>query len=559
MPSTATTMMNVYPLTLLQTPGTPIAPLANPANGSNAFLQGAFAQLGLFLPSLIGAIALLLLGWIVATIVALVVRKLLQQTNLDNRLANWAMGREADRPIAVEKWVSTLVYWVIFLFAIVASLNALNLGGVSAPLNNFLSQIFLYLPRIGGALLLLGIAWLAATLVRSLVINGLGRFNLDDRLAQQTGLEQGSSPVVLNETIGNVLYWFILLLFIPLVLSALQLPGLLAPVEGLINSFLQAIPRIVTAGIVLVIGWVIARIVRGVVTNLLLAAGADQLGARMGLRTGSPGVTSSGLSLSSLAGTLAYVLVLIPAVVAALNELNIDAISAPAILMLERVLTAIPQIIMAGVVIAAAYFVGRIVADLVTSLLRGAGFDGIMGILGLPELNLGTGATVQPGLDAEGRPIASVQTPGRTPSELVGIVTLVAIVLFGAVTATEILNFAGLTDIVRAILRVGARVLSGVVVFAVGLYLANLAFRLVNAMGTGQAKVLAQAARIAILIFVGAMALQQMGVAPDIVNLAFGLLLGAIAVAIAIAFGLGGRDVAADQLRQWMADFRQRR
>jgi hypothetical protein len=226
--------------------------------------------------------------------------------------------------------------------------------------------------------------------------------------------------------------------------------------------------------------------------------------------------------------------------------------------MLERVLTAIPQVIMAGLVIAAAYFVGKIVADLVTSLLRGAGFDSIMSILGLPELNLGTEATVQSGLDAEGRPTASVQTPGRTPSEIVGIVTLVAIVLFGAVTATEILNFAGLTDIVRAILRVGARVLSGVVVFAVGLYLANLAFRLVNAMGTGQARVLAQAARIAILIFVGAMALQQMGVAPDIVNLAFGLLLGAIAVAIAIAFGLGGRDVAADQMREWLAAFKQR-
>jgi len=428
----------------------------------------------------------------------------------------------------------------------------------STPLNNFLDQIFLYLPRIGAAALLLGLAWLCATLVRTLVINGLGRFNLDDRLAQQTGLEQGSSPVVLNETIGNVLYWFILLLFIPLILSALQLPGLLAPVEGLINSFLQAIPRIVTAGIVLAIGWVIACIVRGVVTNLLLATGADQLGARLGLRPATPGATTGGISLSSLAGTVAYVLVLIPAVVAALNELNIEAISTPAILMLERVLTAIPQVIMAGLVIAAAYFVGKIVADLVTSLLRGAGFDSIMSILGLPELNLGTEATVQSGLDAEGRPTASVQTPGRTPSEIVGIVTLVAIVLFGAVTATEILNFAGLTDIVRAILRVGARVLSGGVVFAVGLYLANLAFRLVNAMGTGQARVLAQAARIAILIFVGAMALQQMGVAPDIVNLAFGLLLGAIAVAIAIAFGLGGRDVAADQMREWLAAFKQR-
>jgi hypothetical protein len=562
--------MNAYPLTLLQIPGSPNVPLVTPAAGGNPFFQGLFIQLGLFLPSLIGAIALLLLGWLVATVVALVVRKLLQQTNLDNRLANWAMGREAERPVPIEKWVSTLVYWLIFLFAIIAALNALNLGGVSTPLNSFLGQIFLYLPRIGGALLLIAVAWICATLVRSLVVNGLGRFNLDDRLAQQAGIEQGSSPIVLNETIGNVLYWFILLLFIPLILSALQLPGLLAPVEGLINSFLQAIPRIVTAAIVLAIGWVIARIVRGVVTNLLRAIGADQLGARLGLRPTVPGgttvpgsttvprSTTGGISLSNLAGTVAYVLVLIPAVVAALNELNIDAISVPAILMLERVLTAIPQIIMAGVVLAAAYFIGKIVADLVTSLLRSAGFDNIMGVLGLPELNLGTGATVQPGLDAEGRPMASVQTPSRTPSEIVGIVTLVAIVLFGAVTATEILNFPGLTAIVQAILLIGARVLSGVVVFAVGLYLANLAFRLINTMGTGQSRVLAQAARIAILIFVGAMALQQMGVAPDIVNLAFGLLLGAIAVAIAIAFGLGGRDVAADQLRDWLASFRQR-
>ena len=55
------------------------------------------------------------------------------------------------------------------------------------------------------------------------------------------------------------------------------------------------------------------------------------------------------------------------------------------------------------------------------------------------------------------------------------------------------------------------------------------------------------------------MALQQMGVATDIVNLAFGLLLGAIAVAIAIAFGLGGRDVAGDQLREWLGAFKQHR
>jgi len=522
----------------------------------NRFVDELSGQLGQFLPSLIWAIILLLLGWIVATVVAAAIKNLLRRTSLDDRIANLVMGQDPNRDVPVEKWVASVVYWVIFLFAIVASLNALNLEAVSEPLNNFLDQIFAYLPRVGGAVLLLAAAWITATVVRSLVINGLARFNLDDRLAQQTGMEQGSSPFVLNETIGNVLYWFIFLLFIPLILSALEIPGLLAPVEALINDFLQAIPRIITAGIVLALGWIIARIVRGVVTNLLMATGADQLGTRIGLRA----TAEEGISLSSLAGTIAYVLVLIPAVIAALNELDIEAISGPAILMLERILAAIPQIIMAALVVVVAYFVGKFVADLVTNLLRGAGFDNIMTVLGLPELNLGssTPSPAQPGLDAEGRPLTTVQPPGRTPSEIMGIIALVAVVLFGVVTATEILNFEGLTLIVRAILRIGARIISGLIVFAVGLYLANLAFRLVNSMGTGQARILAQAARISVIIFVGAMALQQMGVAPDIVNLAFGLLLGAIAVAIAIAFGLGGRDVAADQLREWLASFKQR-
>jgi hypothetical protein len=521
----------------------------------NRFADEAYTSLSQFLPSLVWAIILLILGWLVATIVAFAVKGLLNKTNLDDRLANWALGRPQDQNVPVEQWISSIVYWVIFIFAIIAALNALELDAVSTPLNDFLETIFAYLPRIGGALLLLGVAWLVATIVRSLVTNGLSRFNLDDRLAQQTGMEPGTSPIVLNETIGNVLYWFILLLFIPLILSALEIPGLLAPVEGLINQFLQAIPRIITAGLILVLGWIIARIVRGVTTNLLMAAGADRLGTRFGLKT----TTEEGVSLSSLVGTIVYVLVLIPAVVAALNELDIEAISGPAILMLERILAAIPQVLMAGIVLVAAYFVGRFVADLVTELLRGAGFDNIMNILGLPELNVRSTTPPPVGLDAEGRPITTVQTPGRSPSEIVGIITLVAIVLFGAVTATEILNFAGLTDIVRAILRIGARILSGLIVFAVGLYLANVAFRLINSMGTGQSRILAQAARIAIIIFVGAMALQQMGVATDIVNLAFGLLLGAIAVAIAIAFGLGGRDVAADQLREWLASFKQQR
>jgi len=60
-------------------------------------------------------------------------------------------------------------------------------------------------------------------------------------------------------------------------------------------------------------------------------------------------------------------------------------------------------------------------------------------------------------------------------------------------------------------------------------------------------------ARGVILVLAGAMALRQTGVADDIVNLAFGLTLGAVAVAFAVAFGLGGRDMAARTLEEWRA------
>jgi hypothetical protein len=62
----------------------------------------------------------------------------------------------------------------------------------------------------------------------------------------------------------------------------------------------------------------------------------------------------------------------------------------------------------------------------------------------------------------------------------------------------------------------------------------------------------ASAARIAIVVLATAMALQQTGVAQEIVTLAFSLVLGAIAVAAAIAFGVGAKDAAAREVNRWL-------
>ncbi|MEM9505664.1 MAG: hypothetical protein AAGA01_17105, partial [Cyanobacteria bacterium P01_E01_bin.43] len=131
------------------------------------------STLGAFLPSLIWAIVILIAGWIVATVAASIIKGILQRTTLDDRLTNMVMGQDPDRDVPIEAWVATAVYWIILTFTLVAFLNALQLEVVSEPLNDFLQQIFQYLPRIGGAALLLAVAWATATIVKVLVTQGL--------------------------------------------------------------------------------------------------------------------------------------------------------------------------------------------------------------------------------------------------------------------------------------------------------------------------------------------------------------------------------------------------
>jgi hypothetical protein len=516
-------------------------------NEAVSFVVSLRARVIDFMPNLLAAIVILVLGWIVATVVAFGVRGLLKRTQLDNRLATWSMGqRPGERPPQTERWVAAAVYWIILAFVVVAVLNALQLQAVSDPLNKFLGEIFAYLPRLGGALVLLGVGWAVATVARLAVIQGLRRFNLDERLAQPLQPEAAAegtaakpeggaevAPFLLNEALGDALYWLIFLFFLPLILDTLNLRGPLQPVQNLLDQILSMVLRILGALIIGVGGWFLARIVREIVSNLLVAAEANRLGARFGIP-----------QLAQTVGTVAYVLVLIPAVIAALKALEIRAISDPAVAMLEQVLRAIPRIAGSALILAVFYWLGQFLAGLVTQLLQAIGFDRLAAGLGLPS------APAPEAPAAEGDPSTLVKR--RTPSEIAGLVVWVGVVLFGAVPAVELLQFAALTDIVEGLLVISGRVLIGALVFGIGLYLANLAHSMIKSLGNPSSGVLAQAARVAILVLVGAMALQQMGVATDIVVLAFGLVLGAIAVAVALAFGLGGRDVAAEQIRQWL-------
>jgi Conserved TM helix len=529
-PSMGQAPLPSLPVLLMQTAASPVS------------IDSLLAPILKSLPTILGAIASLLIGWLVAMIASWLVGSLLAKTDIDNKILQKVTGSNTIGGWSAEKLAETITFWIIFLFGVIGFLNALNLTAASAPLQNMLSQILGFLPRLLVAGLLAAVAWLVATFVKSLILKTSQSFGIDRKL--QVG-EGGNNSMLPSKTIADLSFWAILFFFLLPVLDTLGLGSSLAPVQNLSADIMSAIPKIIKAVIIGAVSWFVAKIVRDIVTNIAAAAGSERLAAQLGLNRSMPNQT-----LAGIAGTLVFVTILVPGIISALQALDIAAISGPAILMLNQITLMLPRVLTAGVLVALSYFIGRFLSELVTTTLATLGFDNIIQVLGLS--NLVNEAAPQRTDSIEG----GANT--KTPSQLAGILVLVATMLTAAISATNILGIPSLTGITESILFIGSQILIGLVVFAVGLFLANLAFRLINASGTRQSNILAQTARIVIIVLVGAMGLQRMGIATDIVNLAFGLTLGALAIAAAIAFGLGGRDVAGEQLRQWLTSFNRR-
>jgi hypothetical protein len=200
--------------------------------------------------------------------------------------------------------------------------------------------------------------------------------------------------------------------------------------------------------------------------------------------------------------------------------------------MLSTFINVIPNVIGAALILVVAYYIGRLIANLVRDLLSGVGLDTVPEKLGITW----SGTT--------------------TLSQWVGYLILVAIMLFATVSATEMLGSDALTGIMNVFIAFFWKVVLAVVILGVGLYFANLAYRAVMKTGTNNANFIGRMAQIAIVVFAGAIALREVGVANEIINLAFGITLAAIALAIALSFGLGTQKIAERELDSFLTKMR---
>ncbi|MDX1417217.1 MAG: mechanosensitive ion channel [Candidatus Promineifilaceae bacterium] len=486
-----------------------------------SFLSGPIGQLTW---NLLIAIVILIVGYIVARIIASIVRRLLKRTKIDDRIADTLSEPEEERRWPIEDVVAKITFWILMLFVIVAALEQVNITGISEPLSAFLNSLTtVYLPRLFGAGVLLLVAWLVATALRFLVRKGLGLLNFDKRMSRYGAIEEGEQ-VTFVEPLATAVFWFTFLLFLPSVLAALGLVSLAEMGTRVFDDIVGYLPSIFAAVVIGFIGWILARIIRQIVTSLLVALGVDKFGDRIGL--------SAERSLAEILGNILYIIILFLVIIAALGALNIPAISDPVTLMLTQIISFIPGLLGAVILLVLAYLIGRVVANLVRDLLANTGFDALPAKLGLSW------------------------SATNKPSAWAGSLVLIVIMIFAATSAAEILGSQFLVDALDVFITFLWQAFLAAVIFAFGLYFARLAYGIIYSTGMNNANFLARAAQVAIIVFAGAIALGELGIARNIIDLAFGISFGAIALAAVLAFGLGSREIAGREVEKFVADMR---
>ncbi len=387
-------------------------------------------------------------------------------------------------------------------------------------MSNLLDQLNLAVPSIIYAIITLIIAFIVAGIAKSLVIKLIEALRLD-KYTDKLGVvdeETGSS----TEFIGKLVYIIVFLLFLPGVLNRLGLEGVSSPIEMLVSKFLGFLPNIVAAVLILAVGLFIAKLIRQLVKPILKKLNVDKLQEKAGFSS------EEGVTISSMISYVVYVIIIIAVLTAALQVLNISAISDPAIAVLDKIFSALPRIFVAIAIIFLGNYIAKIAGKLIENILSSVGADGI-----IPKI----------------LPTEKDSAKKISLSKIVGETIKYIIIILFTVEAFNFLEFEVLQAAGGGIIAYLPYLISAALILGIALLLAAWVESLLLKK-CSNSKFIVPLAKGSIIVIAVFMALSQLGFAKSIVNAAFIIIVGAFAVAFAIAFGVGGRDFAASTLKK---------
>lgn len=532
------------------------------------------------LPTLAAALGILIGGWLLAYIFQKLVHAGLKRTTIDDKIAT-AIGIDTggDYGDRIERIIAKTVYYIVLAFVLVAFFGYLKIDAVTQPLVTLLNGFAGAVPNLlKAALIALG-GYLLARLVRRLILTLFGKIGLERRMMKLTGEEAEAEPPKkkgkakkpaeqpLTSTLAEVAYWFILVVVAIPVFEALKISALAAPLSAAFETITTYLPKVGGAAVLMIVGYVVARVVRAVVAGALEKVGMDRAVSRLGF-----GAVTQDHPLSGMLGTLAMTFVLLQFAISAVGRLELAEISGPLSMMLERVYGYLPKLLVGGVLMAIGVLISKVAGNLSSRLLAAMGFNTLVTHIGLfkgtagakkqedeskkmvderlSKLEVDEEEEAPESEGAEPDELLSAHgTKGiQTPADVAGVAVATIVVLLFLRQVLGTLELTGLAVLLDGLLKFLPHALVAIVVLGAGLWAGGWAHKRIDELTARSQdrmmKALGHVAHIAIVVFSAMVALQQLGVGRQLIAIAFGLLLGAVCLALALAFGLGGREVA---------------
>lgn len=391
--------------------------------------------------------------------------------------------------------------------------------------NNILS----FIPNILKALILLLIAWGVAVLAKKIVEKLLLKTNMDTHLSKGTqppDIKTGKDRV---QSISKIVYFLVFILFLPSILDALDMNSVSMPISNMMNNLLGFIPNLIGAGIILFIGYFIAKILRDLTKTLLRTANIDKYYQKIMPDVGEKQEldAENQYTIADVLSKVVFGIVLIPVITVALETLKIESLTQPIVLILNQVLMMIPNIFVAIILIVLGFYIAKFVGQILESLLYSMGIENIY--------NWADEKT-------------DTDIPRFNISKTIGNVVKFLIMLFITVEALRVLKLDVLNTIGYAIIGYIPLILSGLLIIGAGVFGGYFVEGMIKKYANSPFS--AMIAKYIIIVFAIFMTLEQIKFASTIVNIAFLLILGGLSVAFALSFGLGGREFAKRQLEK---------
>jgi hypothetical protein len=326
------------------------------------------------------ALVILVVTWVLARVVRWAIAKLvgkvgvLQRQGGDGRSVGESLGQ-----------VASLLVW---LFGLVAILQVFALEAVLEPIQSLLSTVMSYLPNLIGAAFVFFIGFVIAKIAKALVETALGAVDFGglaakvnpNQAAQAVGAGASSAGTTTGSTttgstttasadpsgtasgdggfvrnipslVGNLVFALILIV---VSISALQILGISAisdPAERMLTIIMDAIPAIIAAGLILALGYVIAKFAGDLLESTLRGLGTDRAVAGLG-------IVPEGQSASDLLAKVAKVAIMLFFGIMAARALNFPEVTA----ILNEVLELGGRVLFGAAIIAAGFVIANLLA-----------------------------------------------------------------------------------------------------------------------------------------------------------------------------------------------------